>query len=224
MRRIILVFIILLIASFNLHADFTPHDDGDENITLKAYYKGQNQNNKSVSLTIKDSSDATVFHGGSTTVTFSDTEQDSFSFEPIFTWTLEGEGFNASCSISLKFTFKALMAYVDGNDTYYVPGHEFTMTTPVLSTSSEGSTLAESNVSGEVKMGAFPASTGDYQYPDYNTNDIRKWIKYVGTMYPDNEGNWEASGECNLEVTSYSNLAGIAFEYKGDVKVEFTVQ
>ena len=222
MRKVVLIAIILITASFNLAA-FTPHADGSEDITLKAYYKGQNQNNKSVSLTIKDGSEVSIYHGGSAIVTFSNTEEDSFSFEPIFSWVLKGEGFNSSCSVSLKFTFKALMAYVDCYDTYYVPGHEFTMTTPVVS-AGNGSSLAESGASGAVVMSAFPAKTGDYQYPEYDDSDIFKWITYVGTMVPDNNGDWQAAGSCNLFVTSYSKLAGIALNYKGDVKVEFTVQ
>lgn len=223
MRRIVLIAFILIIASFSVFADFNPHENGDKNITLQAYYKGQNQSNKAVSLTILDSSSSTIYQGTTTTVTFSDTEQSSFTVEPIFSWVLVGEGFDNSCSISLKFTFKALMAYVDGYDTYYVPGHEFTMTSPVV-TAGDGSTLTASNISGDVSMGAFPAKTGDYQYPDYNNSDIYKWIKYIGTMNPDENNAWQATGACNLNVTSYSALAGIAVDYKGDVKVEFTVQ
>lgn len=222
MRKILLIAFILLFASFNLFAEFSPHEEGNKDITLKAYYKGQNQNNKSVSLTILDSTSAAIYQGTTATVTFSNTQEDSFSFTPIFTWVLVGDGFENSCSISLKFTFKALMAYVDGYDTYYVPGHEFTMTDPVV-TAGADSTLARSNISGDVSMGAFPAKTGDYQYPEYNNSDIYKWIKFIGTMNPD-EGSWQASGACNLYITSYSKLAGIALEYKGDVKVEFTVQ
>ena len=222
MRKVVLIALFLITASFNLAA-FTPHDEGSKEITLKAYYKGQNQNNKAVSLTIKDGSDTAIYHGSTAIVTFSNTEEDSFSFEPIFTWTLEGEGFNSSCSVSLKFTFKALMAYVDGYDTYYVPGHEFTMTTPVVS-GGAGSVLSVSNANGATVMSPFPAKTGDYQYPEYDDSDIYKWISYTGTMTPDVEGNWQVSGSCNLSVTSYSKLAGIALNYKGDVKVEFTVQ
>ena len=218
MKKLFLIVSIFLLVSINLAA-FTPHQEGSENITIQAYYKGQNQNNKSVSLTITDSSDAKIYHGGTTTVSFSNTEQDSFSFEPIFSWELEGEGFNSTSSISLKFTFKALMAYVDGYDTYYVPGHQFTMTN-IAFTAGDGSSFAQSAAS----MSAFPATTGNYQYPQYNTNSIYRSVTYSGTMIPDNEGGWEASGDCNLNVTSYSKLAGIALNYKGDVKVEFTVQ
>ena len=218
MKKLILIVSILLFVSFTLSA-FTPHQDGTGNFTLQAYYKGQNQNNKSVSLTITDSSDAKIYHGGTTTVSFSNTEQDSFSFEPIFSWELKGEGFNSNCSISLKFTFKALMAYVDGYDTYYVPGHQFSMVDIAFSAGS-GSSFSQSAAS----MSAFPATTGNYQYPEYNSNNIYRSVTYTGTMVPDNEGDWTASGDCNLNVTSYSKLAGIALNYKGDVKVEFTVQ
>lgn len=223
MKKAILVVSILLFASLCFATGFTPHLNGSDGFTLQAYYKGQNQNDKAVSLTINDSSNSAIYHGATLAVSFSNTEESTFSFSPIFTWVLKGERFSGNSSISLKFTFKALMAYVDGHDMYYVPGHQFTMTTPVVSAGANSS-FAVSNGSGATKMSAFPKQTGNYQYPNYNTNNITRYITYVGTMVPDENNTWMVSGSCNLTVTDYSKLAGIAFEYKGDVKVEFTVQ
>ena len=216
MKKIIIVVPILLLASFCLAA-FTVHPDGSDGFTLQAYYKGQNQLNKVVSFTIVDRSGSSVYHGGTASVSYSNTENPSFSFEPIFSWELDGVEFENSCSITMKFTFTALMAYVDGYDKYYIPEHKYTMTGI---TCSSGSTFSQS----AQNMKTFPQKTGNYQYPEYRTNDIYRSVTYSGTMVPDNEGSWFVRGNCNLFVTGYSKLAGIAMDYKGDVKVEFTVQ
>ena len=224
MKKVVLVVSILLLASLCFATGFTPHENGSAGFTLMAYYKGQNQNDKAVSLTINDSSDSSIYHGATLSVS-SNTEESTFSLSPIFTWVLKGEGFNSNSSISLKFTFKALMAYVVGHDMYYVPGHQFTMTTPVVSAGANSS-FAVSSGSGATKMSAFSKQTGNYQYPNYNTNNITnitRYITYVGTMVPDDNQTWTVSGSCNLKFTDYSKFAG-TFNYKGDVKVEFTVQ
>ena len=219
MRKLILILIILLVLSFNAFADFTPHANGSGSFDVYAYYKGQNHVDKAVSITISDASNNAIYHGTTTTVAFNNTDQDSFYFDPIFSWILQGEGFNSSCPITITFTFKALMAYVPGNQTYYVPGHSFSMSTPVVSA---GSTISVD--SNNTNMNAFTAQTGDYQYPNYNNNEIYRKIRYTGTMAPDANHSWSVSGSCRLDVTSYSKLSGVAFDYKGDVKVEFTAQ
>ena len=222
MRRVI-ILMLLVLAPMNLLFAFTPHQNGTSDIELKAYYKGQNQGNKAVSLTIKDNSESSVYHGSTTTVTFSDTSQSTIEIHPVFSWTLTGNGFENSCSIRIKFTFKALMAYVAGNETYYVPEHIFTMSTPQV-VGGNGSTISESNQASEAKkMNGFVQKEGPYQYYQYNDSDITNYITYRGTMVPD-EGDWQVSGACNLDVTKYSKLVGIAFDYKGDIKVEFEVQ
>lgn len=219
MKKYCLTLIILLVFSLNAFADFTPHENGSGSFDVYAYYKGQNHEDKAVSITITDGSSNAIYHGTTTTVTFNNTDQDSFHFDPIFSWILQGDGFNSNCPITITFTFKALIAYIPSNQTYYVPGHSFSMSTPVVSA---GSTMTVDT--NNTNMDAFLAQTGDYQYPNYNNNEIYRKTKYTGTMVPDENHSWSVSGSCRLDVTSYSKLSGVAFDYKGDVKVEFTAQ
>ena len=219
MKKYCLTLIILLVFSLSAFADFTPHENGSGSFDVYAYYKGQNHEDKAVSITITDGSSNAIYHGTTTTVSFNNTDQDSFHFDPIFSWILQGDGFNSNCPITITFTFKALMAYIPSNQTYYVPGHSFSMSTPVVSA---GSTMTVDT--NNTNMDAFLAQTGNYQYPNYNNNEIYRKTKYTGTMVPDENHSWSVSGSCRLDVTSYSKLSGVAFDYKGDVKVEFTAQ
>lgn len=226
MRKQIILLVLILFSSMSIHA-FTPLKDdqgnymGKETFELFAYYQGQNSTDRKVSISITDNSYTAIYHAGTITETITNPTDETLEFKPIFRWVLSGSGFNpdSQCPINVEFDFKALMAYVQGNDTYYIPEHHYTLDMgddPPLSASQESDLLNN----------PFPTGSGNYQYPEYSEQhiNINRKLYLEGAMNADSKGTWQVEGSFDLYITKYSKLVGVAFDYSAEVKVVFSIQ
>ncbi len=220
MRRLALFVTMVLILGIPAFAAFSPNsDESVQNpaFVINGYFEGE-ESNKSIVLSITDFSNARVYQTGTGMVYAQSAESGEGLVEEInrdvFNWSLTG---NFSGSASIKFTFSALMAYVESQGGYFVPEHRFIMN---LDNGSEFSI-----VNAETNMAAFDHKAfANYPYAEYSTGSILRTIKYTGTKnLAENETSWTESGVCGVQISDYAYIAGIVFHYMSNVSVEVTV-
>lgn len=220
MRRLALFLSLALLIALPAFSSFSPHSDEhvqNPAFVINGYYAGE-ENERSILLSISDFTDARIYQTGTVMVYAQSAESGAGLVEEInknvFKWSLTG---NFSGSASIKFTFSALMAYVESQGGYFVPKHQFVMT---LDNGSEFSI-----VNSETNMGSFDhKSFANYPYAEYSTGSILRTIKYTGNKtLAENETSWTESGVCSVQISDYAYIAGVVFHYMSNVSVEVTV-